>query len=332
MKKSLLKHIAIIHQHIKKDAPKDELDVLTEINEISSALKQLGYKSKCIPATLNLESLKKQLVAGSYCGAFNMVESLDGYDSLQTCVPSLLETMTIPYTGSSADAIHMTTVKTLTKERLRAAGIRTPDWIRADHMSKKNIGSLLPAIIKPMRDDASKGITDLSVQKTISGASKRLRLIPEGCRQNWFIEHYVDGREFNISILTIKGKPTVLPCAEILFKDFPQGKPAIVGYNAKWDEESFEYKNTVRTFEFKKPDSSLLAELKSTALKCWNICELKGYARVDFRVDKKNHPTVLEINANPCLSSDGGFIAAANHHGLTFSQTVLHILHAAGLS
>ena len=62
------------------------------------------------------------------------------------------------------------------------------------------------------------------------------------------------------------------------------------------------------------------------ALRCWRLFKLSGYARVDFRVDSGNRPWVLEINANPCLSPDSGFFAAAARAGLSFREVVKRIV------
>jgi len=70
----------------------------------------------------------------------------------------------------------------------------------------------------------------------------------------------------------------------------------------------------------------LLGALKAFAIQCWQIFNLKGYARVDFRVDYGNHPYVLEINANPCLSPDAGFMAAAERAGLSMKDVVQRII------
>ena len=62
------------------------------------------------------------------------------------------------------------------------------------------------------------------------------------------------------------------------------------------------------------------------ALQCWKLFELRGYARVDFRVDAHNRPWVLEVNANPCISPDSGFVAASQKAGLTFEQVIDRII------
>jgi D-alanine-D-alanine ligase len=102
-----------------------------------------------------------------------------------------------------------------------------------------------------------------------------------------------------------------LPAAEILFDNFPDDAPKIVDYAAKWDTESPEYKATTRSFDFEASDAPLIEKLNLLCLKCWDLFSLQGAVRIDFRVDEDGNPWVLEVNANPCLSADAGFMAAA---------------------
>ena len=56
--------------------------------------------------------------------------------------------------------------------------------------------------------------------------------------------------------------------------------------------------------DFVREDDALLNELRDISEKCWKHFNLRGYARIDFRVDKQGKPWVLEINANPCINPD----------------------------
>ena len=69
--------------------------------------------------------------------------------------------------------------------------------------------------------------------------------------------------------------------------------------------------------------------LQQDVLACWEGFGLSGYARVDFRVDAAGKPWVLEVNANPCIAADAGFIAAAHRAGIALEQVVEHIVQAA---
>jgi D-alanine-D-alanine ligase len=141
-----------------------------------------------------------------------------------------------------------------------------------------------------------------------------------------FAERYIDGREFNISILAGNDGPEVLPPAEIEFVGYSADKPRIVGYKAKWDEKTVEYRNTPRRFGFGMPDRPLLRALKGNALRCWDLFQLRGYARVDYRVDRNGTPWILEINSNPCLSPDSGFTAATGEAGLRYEEVIRRII------
>ena len=123
--------------------------------------------------------------------------------------------------------------------------------------------------------------------------------------------------------------PEVLPIREIEFVDYPAGKPRIVGYAAKWQEDSFECRNTVRRFVDPVSEAALCAELGRVSLECWDIFQLRGYARVDFRVDAAGKPWVLEVNANPCISPDAGFAAALEQAGISYADGIERIVAAA---
>jgi D-alanine-D-alanine ligase len=130
----------------------------------------------------------------------------------------------------------------------------------------------------------------------------------------------------NLSLLAGVNGPEVLPPAEIRFDAYPPGKVRVVGYRSKWEEGSFEFNHTPRSFEFLPSDASLIAHLKELALKCWRLFNLRGYARVDFRVDPEGRPWILEVNANPCLSPDAGFSAATLRAGMTFPEVLKRII------
>lgn len=142
----------------------------------------------------------------------------------------------------------------------------------------------------------------------------------------FFAETYIEGREFNLSLLASSRGPEVLPPAEIRFEGFPETRRKIVGYRAKWVEDSFEYTHTPRTFRFPQSDGPLLLSLADLAKRCWTLFRLRGYARVDFRVDGEGRPWVLEVNTNPCLSPDAGFAAASREAGLAFPEVIRRIV------
>jgi D-alanine-D-alanine ligase len=90
--------------------------------------------------------------------------------------------------------------------------------------------------------------------------------------------------------------------------------------------DSFEYINTVREFPGNKLNGRLLSNLRDAALACWHLFGLKGYARVDVRTDGNDNVFVIEINGNPCISPDGGFVAATKEAGYPFAEVLQRII------
>jgi len=317
--------IAILHNAILPEPSQDELDVLVQVEVVTTALKNLGHKPVSVPLSLNLEKAIKQLIRISPNFVFNLVESIGGNVRFLYFAPAILDQLGLPYSGAGTHALYLTTNKLLAKERLKWGGIPTPSWNTAKEVSEKGISFKPPYIVKPVCEDASVGVeeTALIADKTflLEAFQERMALLGE-C----FVEAFVHGREFNLSVLGGKNGPVVLPPAEILFVDYPPEKPRIVDYRAKWQTDSFEYQHTVRNFKFPAEDAALIHELTETALRCWQLFDLRGYARVDFRVDEQNQIWVLEINANPCISPGSGFVAAAEQAGLTFDEVIQRII------
>ncbi len=318
---------AVLHGEISEDAGMDEQDALVQAAFVSAALEELGYKPITIPISLDLTQTIDKLRVVQPALVFNIVETIAGQGSLIHIAPSLLDFLRIPYTGAGTEAMFLTSNKILAKQRLRAAEIATPPFISAgDHYDVPFVRGTY--IIKAVWEHASTWLDENSVisvrdrrnlQKAILSQQEKLGM---AC----FAELFIEGREFNLSLLAGDTGPEVLPPAEILFNDFPPGKARVVDYRSKWVEDSFEYKHTPRCFDFPGEDQPLLQRLTSLAEECWRLFGLRGYARVDFRVDENGRPWVLEVNTNPCLSPDGGFLAAVERAGLSATRAIERIV------
>jgi D-alanine-D-alanine ligase len=212
--------------------------------------------------------------------------------------------------------------KYLAKRELNAIGIKTPKGytLDASHKLKPN----KKYIIKPIWEEGS---LELDEDCVFMGSDTGfIEGIKKKSLQHYFIEEFIEGREFNNSILYSPDGPEVLPLAEMTFVDYPEDKPKMMGYKSKWDEHSFEYTHTRRSFRLSKADEPLKNEMIAICKKCWIEMGFKGYVRIDFRVTKESVPLVIDINLNPCLSESGGFMAASKKRGLTFDKVISRVL------
>jgi D-alanine-D-alanine ligase len=328
--------VAILFNAVSEHAKTDELDVLEQLEAISAVLERLGIVVERVPCDFDLRAIAAFLDRFKPDVVFNLVECLETYGKLIHVVPTMLDALGVQYTGASAQSLYLTSNKILAKERMRAGGLPTPDWIGpwppgdGASLVKQRTGSRRRSryIIKALWEHASFGMDDDVIVEDADDAALlgRMQELAPRLRGECYAEVFVEGREFNLSIISTDNGPRVLPVAEILFLGYPKGKPRIVGYKAKWEEEAAEYRGTPRTFDFKKEDGGLIAMLPRVALAAWKLFGLRGYARVDFRVDAKGDPYILEVNANPCISPDSGFIAAAQQCGLDYDATIRTIL------
>jgi D-alanine-D-alanine ligase len=303
-------------------------DVLAQVGFVTTALDDLGAPYRVIAVG------GAGVEAASVNGAdtvVNLVESPPGCPGFQVAAAEAFERLGLKLTGSSAAAIRATTDKQATRQVLAGQGVAVapgglldpdrPDVL--DHVPP-------PWILKPALEDASLGLDDGAVtsdRERAIGRARELQRLFAG--QAVLVEHLLPGREFNIALLEGGSGPEVLPPAEMTYVDFPPDRPRILGWEAKWDQGSFAYRNTVRVF-LNGTETALRCELERVARSAWNACGLAGYGRVDIRLDEDGMPRVLEVNANPCISPDAGFAAAAAAAGLEPTDVVRRILSAAG--
>jgi D-alanine-D-alanine ligase len=316
-----MRRCCIIYNEPREGALADELDVLDQVSHIEKHLIDLGISVYRKGITERFMTEISELAKERPDFVFNLVESINNKGELIYFVPALLNLHSIPYSGNSLESIFLTTNKTICSNSMKTAGINNP-------------GSYLPSqfkllipgrkyIVKPIWEDGSLGITSESVFECKPGFEEKLKTLDDS---HWFIEDYIDGREFNISILTNEDGPEVLPPAEIVFVNYDEKRPRIIDFKAKWEMDSFEYINTVREFPGTKLNEKLLTNLRTAALSCWNLFGLKGYARVDVRTDNSDNVFVIEINGNPCISPDGGFVAATKEAGYPFTEVLQRII------
>ena len=314
----------IAHDAVPGDAAPDAQDTLVQAREVADALDRLGWRAEALGMDLDLAAAAAELRTLRPDLVFNLVEAPAGKGRLISLAPVLFEALDLPYTGTPADAIALTSNKPLAKRRLAAAGLPTPLIF--------DLNAPMPAspedlyIVKPAWEHASLGIDAGAV---VRADRVRPELAERRLRRGgaWFAERYVDGREFNVALIGSGPDPILLPPAEILFAGFPEGRPRIVDYAAKWDPDSPEYRGTQRSFA-PAGDPELAAQLADLARACWDLFGLSGYARVDLRMDSEERLWILEVNANPCIARDAGFPAAAAEHGLSYDSMVGLIVQA----
>jgi D-alanine-D-alanine ligase len=307
----------------KEDNDLSEREFLKQIESIKKILKRKYISVDSLAINRDVRTAIKKLTSYSPDLIFNFVESIEGNSNYESSIAGVFDLLEIPYTGNGAMTLGNCLVKSRTKQILQSHGIRTPQHLVAEQNQipeKSTFKLQYPVILKLAREDASIGISEFSVVQSYDDLKSRLAYLFEAFKQEVLIEEYIDGRELNVAILGDE----ILPLSEITFDTLPEGLPKIVTYEAKWSSDSTYYKCTIP----KCPthlDVQIEQKIKKMAFGAYDALECRDYARVDVRLNSKNVPYVIEVNPNPDISPDTGFVRSAAAAGITYDELLYKI-------
>ena len=247
---------------------------------------------------------------------FNLLDTLDSKDCLAHLPICVLDANRIKHTGPCGDTLGVITRKLLVKDQLIAARIPTPCAI-TKMSTKQHRGKW---IIKSSDADGSDGMSDHCV---VDGDTESIQcILNDYTCHNVFAEEYIEGREFTVPFLCEK----TLPIVEVLYQDYPEGKPKILTQNAKWRPDSFEYQHTSHKYVEQSDHCDIYEKMRLHAYKCIRMFGLNGWGRIDFRVDNTGTTYIIDINANCFLAPDAWWAGSLTHAGIPFDQAIQQIM------
>ena len=218
--------IALLFDGLSALGKAPEVQLLESIEAVESALLEWATEVVRVPVTDDgrwVERVRK----GKFDLVFNLCEGIDGEAVFEPMVISVLELIGVPFTGSSSWTTALTLRKNVVNGVLDRAGLPVPRWAHVRHGEEiTSVG--FPAICKPVAEDASVGIEQRSVVRSMRALSARIEAMFEGWDEV-LVQRFIPGREVNVGILGDE----VLPIAEIDFAQMPRGMWHIVSYRSK---------------------------------------------------------------------------------------------------
>lgn len=305
-----------------------EWDTWDTINALKDAL-SIHHNVNLIEANENafsvLQNNRPDIV-------FNVSEGFYG-TSREAQIPSILDMLNIPYTGS--DPLTLTTCldKARTKEILSYYKIPNAKFFIAwDEKDIKNHSLEFPLIVKPICEGSSKGIFSSSFVNDNNSLLKEVERIFNEYNQAALVEEFLPGREFTVAMLGNGNETEVLPIIEINYNQFPDDFIPIYSYEAKWILDTKE--NPLDVFSCPaKINNELEEEIKKIALNTFKVLRCRDWSRIDIRLDKNNVPNVIEINPLPGILPDpkdnSCFPKAARTAGYDYNTMINKVLHVA---
>ena len=304
-----------------------EAEVVEVANSVAAALRQAGHRNvETYGLTPDIGAFLAMLDRVKPDVVFNLAEGIGGDEHHEPLVTALLDFRGIPYTGGGTRALTDSNDKFRAKQILSAERIPVPDsFVVRSIADLRGLDIYFPVIVKPVNENASLGITPKSVVHTPEALVEPVAHVLEKYHQPALVERYIEGREFNISVVGNQD-PWVLPVAEIDYTQLPAGYPKILFYEAKWIEDSPLYLKTPAVCPARNVSARLAERLEDVSRRAYRALGCTGYARVDIRVSRAGRPYIIEVNCNPSLSPEAGFARSARHAGLEYPSLVDRIV------
>ena len=249
--------------------------------------------------------------------AFSVLHGGDGEDGT---IQQIFEDNGIPYVGSGPLASRIGMDKLATKQRLERVGVRCPRALspsaREDvyPFASRVIEAFgLPVILKALTQGASIGVKRIDTKNDLARSIRET----SGRFGPVFLEEFISGREFTVSVLRIDDEDRVLPIIEILvYSDF-------LDFDTKYSDDLCEMVVPAPL------DSETEKRIREAALKTHHALGCWGFSRVDILLGGDGVPYVLETNTLPGMTPHSALPKSAAASNIDYPHLVHLMLQSA---
>ncbi|CAN5548939.1 ATP-grasp domain-containing protein [soil metagenome] len=323
-----------INEDLVKNYPERLDDTFSEwdseetIEGLKSAIESGGHTVSLIEADTDsydkLRAIRPDFV-------FNVAEGSGGV-SRESQIPSMLEMLDIPFTGSDSISIGICHDKSRCKEILSYHEIPNAKFFITDDPDKINSNLNYPQFVKPLHEGSSKGIYNSCVVNNEAELKNEIKRIKECYDQPSLVEDYLTGKEFTVALMGNGNSVRVLPIVEINLDSVPEGFNKIYSYEVKWFFDTRENQLDI----FKCPaeiPNVLYKKIEGTCAKAFNALRLRDWARMDVRLDNNGIPNIIEVNPLPGILPDPAdnscYPKAGRAAGMDYNTLINNVLNAA---
>jgi D-alanine-D-alanine ligase len=301
----------------------EEYDSPETVEALAAAISSHGHAVLKLgggPAFLdNIQDARPDLV-------FNISEGLGNYRSREAQVPSVLEMLDIPYSGSDPLTLSVCLEKPLTKQLVAACGVATPRWciindvIELESFNWKEFP--FPAFVKPAHEGSSKGIRNASRVDSVRQLNELIKQQMALYVQPMMVEEFISGEEVTVGLLG--NNPTRIIC---IMHVVPNKKSSDFVYSL---EVKRNWQQMVQYECPAKMDESVMSTIRDSCLKAFKALGIRDLARMDFRISSNRTPYFIEVNPLPGLNpKSGDYIIMAEAMGWSYNSLIGAILNSA---
>jgi D-alanine-D-alanine ligase len=286
---------------------------------VMRALRMLGPEVHLVAAREPATRTVQDLIKLRPSLVFNLAYSAT---PAEASFAGILELLQIPFTGSGAVAIGLANDKLRSRHLMKAAASPVPGFVMLPHgRAPRKFDIPPPYIVKPVDLANSMGIGAGSVVQTRAQAIAladriwRRFAVPSIC------DTFIVGREFQVGLVETRRSFQVTAIVELHFAGAAPGfgfKSEAVGAHGKARRV---HDVSVRVARLPRRVSAEMAAISRHAAE---VLDLRGYAKIDLRMDDQSRIFVIEANANPGLWSKSPIWRRPG-----FMKNIQHIIEAA---
>jgi len=308
-----------LSEKLKTDDWKTQANVL-------AALQELGHTVEYLAIFDDLNLLRQKCDQFAPDLIFNLADQFKNNRSFDQNIASFLELHDIPFTGCGSSGLLLCKHKGISKKILGYHRIQVPEFtvIPRGRRIARPKHLRFPILIKPLKEEASLGISQASFVETDEQFKERVQFIHEKFNNDVIAEEYIEGRELYVGVLG-NHRLDVYPIRELIFKEVPPDEPKIATYKAKWDEEYRKRWGLQNQFA-EGLDPAVERDIMQTCKRIYHLLTIDGYARLDLRLTAANEIYFIEANPNPILAADEDFAQSALRAGLAYPQLIERII------
>jgi D-alanine-D-alanine ligase len=318
-----MKHFRVaLLANLKQNAPHIEgmaqdqwadLDSDKTVNALVGAIRAGGHTCEFFEGNLSLLETLPQFKP-DIC--FNICEGHFG-DAREAQIPSLLEMMSIPYTGSKVLTLALALDKPMTKRVIAFHDLPTPEFQTFERTDETLSPEMtFPMFVKPSREGTGMGVSKNSIVNNEDELREQISIIIEKYKEPALAERYIEGREVTVGFVgnligpvahrlpddenarRIQAGLHFLPPMEVDLTPFTDSDTV---YSNRLKVELADKLNYLCPAPI---DEELKYQLNWLAAAVFRVIGALDVSRVDFRLDIHNDlkPYILEINPLPGLS------------------------------
>ncbi len=297
-----------------------ELDSDKNVESYAQALRQAGHEVLIREGDPYLAAWLDE-VRPDIC--FNTCEGFGG-DSREAQVPALLEMIGARYTGPTPLAAAITHDKPTTKRILHYYGLPTPHFQVFNTPDDPLRHTLrFPLFVKPAHEGTGIGVHNESVAYNERQLRDRVAWTIEAYQQPALVETYIAGRDITCGLVGNGHDVHFFPITEVDFSGYPPELLPIYGSVQKVELDHL-YRNKCPALL----GEALTRKIQRLTHQTFLVTGCRDFARVDFRVDERNRPFILEINALPGIAPRSDLTLMAEAEGWTHGDLVRAVLDA----